>query len=127
MKKNLNNFIFKSLIVFASVLGIIFISKFFIFSDNYDKEDFANEFSKRYAIYSLEIPENIEFAGEPVPLEFFDVKEGLDNELIINTYLQSNTIMIIKRMERFFPIIEPILKRNNIPDDFKYVAVIERI
>lgn len=125
MKKNLNNFIFKSFIVFASVLGIVFISKIFIFSDNYDKEDFENEFSKRYAVYSVEIPEHLEFAGETVPLEYFDVKESVDNELVINTYLQSSTIMIIKRMERFFPVIEPILKKNNIPDDFKYVAVIE--
>lgn len=72
-----------------------------------------------------EIPEKMDFAGEKVPLEFFDVRESLDRELIVNTYWHSSTILLLKRAYRFFPVIEPILKKNNIPDDFKYLAVIE--
>jgi membrane-bound lytic murein transglycosylase D len=74
---------------------------------------------------SIELPEAISFAGEEVPLEIPDVKERLDKELHINTYWHNNTIFLLKRAHRWFPVIEPILKENGIPDDFKYLALIE--
>lgn len=51
--------------------------------------------------------------------------EGFDRELSSFTYFHSTTMLLIKRANRYFPIIEPILKANGIPDDFKYLAVIE--
>ena len=78
-----------------------------------------------YNIYALDMPKNLNFAGENVPLEIEDVKERFDRELLINTYWQSNALLLIKRANKFFPIIEPILKKNNVPDDFKYLALIE--
>lgn len=74
---------------------------------------------------SFDVPKNITFAGEPVPLELADVKERLDKELQSNTYFHSNTIFLIKRASRWFPQMEKILKANNIPDDFKYLPLIE--
>jgi len=71
------------------------------------------------------LPKSISFAGEETPLEIFYVKEGLDKELLINAYWHSSTIMLLKKANRWFPLIEPILKENNIPDDFKYLALIE--
>lgn len=65
------------------------------------------------------------FAAERVPVENFDVKERLERELIVNSYRHSTTILNLKNATRFFPVIEPILKENGIPDDFKYVAVAE--
>ncbi len=70
-------------------------------------------------------PEKLDFAGENVPLENFDVVEDLDREILANMYWQSRTLLFIKRANRYFPIIEPILKKNNIPDDFKYLAIAE--
>ena len=70
-------------------------------------------------------PTQIDFAGEPAPLTITDVKERLDKELLINANLHATTQLIIKRANRAFPVIEPILKRNGVPDDFKYLAVIE--
>lgn len=70
-------------------------------------------------------PTEIDFAGERTPLNLSDVNERFDKELLINTNLHSSTILVIKRANRAFPIIEPILKRNGVPDDFKYLAVIE--
>ncbi|AEW85867.1 murein transglycosylase [Flavobacterium columnare] len=70
-------------------------------------------------------PIKIDFCGEEVPLDIPDVRERLDRELVINEYMHGSTILIIKRAYRFFPIIEPILAKNNVPDDFKYLAVIE--
>lgn len=78
-----------------------------------------------YQINSLPMPENLTFAGEPVPLTDPDIQERFDNELLSNVYFQSNALKLIKRAEQFFPIIEPILKENGIPDDFKYLAVAE--
>lgn len=78
-----------------------------------------------YNIYAVDLPEKMDFAGERVPLEIRDVRERFDRELLVNTYWQSNGLLLIKRAHKFFPIIEPILKKNNIPDDFKYLALIE--
>jgi membrane-bound lytic murein transglycosylase D len=74
---------------------------------------------------SFDIPKNITFAGEPVPLNLPDVHERLDKELQINTYLHSNTIFLIKRANRWLPQMQKILRAHNIPDDFKYLPLIE--
>lgn len=78
-----------------------------------------------YNIYAIDLPEKLDFAGERVPLEIRDVRERFDRELLVNTYWQSNGLLLIKRAHKFFPIIEPILKQNGVPDDFKYLALIE--
>ncbi|ALM48385.1 murein transglycosylase [Flavobacterium psychrophilum] len=70
-------------------------------------------------------PSEIDFAGEKAPLNVSDVRERFDRELLVNANLDATTKIIIKRANRAFPVIEPILKRNGIPDDFKYLAVIE--
>ena len=70
-------------------------------------------------------PSQIDFAGEKAPLNVSDVKERLDRELLVNANLDATTVLIIKRANRAFPVIEPILKRYGVPDDFKYLAVIE--
>ena len=70
-------------------------------------------------------PTSIDFAGEQAPLQISDVRERLDRELLVNANLDASTLLIIKRANRAFPIIEPILKKYNVPDDFKYLAVIE--
>lgn len=74
---------------------------------------------------TIPLPEEIDLAGEPVPLHIDDVKERLDKELHINSYWHNNTIFLFKRANRWFPVIEPILKKNGVPDDFKYLALIE--
>ena len=76
-------------------------------------------------VYPIEIPANLSFSEEVVPLTQPDIKERLDKELLVNTYWQSNMLMMIKRANRYFPQIEKILAEEGIPDDFKYLAVIE--
>lgn len=70
-------------------------------------------------------PTKVDFAGEETPLQITDVRERLDRELLINANLDATTLLIIKRANRVFPIIEPILAKYGVPDDFKYLAVIE--
>jgi membrane-bound lytic murein transglycosylase D len=74
---------------------------------------------------SLKLPDSVTFAGEKMPLDNFDTRESLEREIITTAYRHSSTILIVKRASRFFPIIERILRENNIPDDFKYLAVAE--
>jgi membrane-bound lytic murein transglycosylase D len=71
------------------------------------------------------IPAEVNFCGEPVPLSYFDVKESLEKELIVNSFWHSQTILFLKKAPRYFSEIEPILKENNIPEDFKYLMVAE--
>jgi hypothetical protein len=71
------------------------------------------------------IPDNVSFAGEKMPLDNFDTRESLDREILTSAYRHSSTIMIIKRANRYLPVIENILKMNNIPDDFKYLVAAE--
>jgi len=71
------------------------------------------------------LPDSADFAGEPVPMDIFYVREQFDRDLTVNTYWHSNTLLSLKRAARWFPVIEPILARNGIPDDFKYLALIE--
>ncbi len=73
----------------------------------------------------VEIPASMVFAGETISLKNFDVRESLDRELLVNSYFQSQTILYLKRSVRYFHLIEPILKKNNIPDDFKYLSLAE--
>lgn len=81
--------------------------------------------SESYEIKALKIPKHIELAGETVPLDDYEVKERLDRELLVNTYWQSNLLLLIKRANKFFPLIEPLLKKYDLPDDFKYLCVAE--
>ncbi len=74
---------------------------------------------------SFRIPTEMSFAGERVPLHITDVRERLDRELQINSYLHSSTLFIIKRANRWLPEFEKILKENGIPEDFKYLPLIE--
>lgn len=110
--------------VVVTVLGIlIFVNP--LKSDLVDEENTLEEPKKSYTIFPVKIPEIVEFAGERVPLDQVDVSEALDRELLVNTYWQSQTLLFLKRANRYFPDIEKILKQYNIPDDFKYLAVAE--
>lgn len=89
--------------------------------DNKNKEEHYNF----YQISGAKIPDRILFAGEPTPIDKFYVREALDKEMQVNTYWHSSTLLLLKRANRWFPVIEPILEKNGIPADFKYLALIE--
>lgn len=90
-------------------------------TDENQKERLVND----YNVYAIPVPDNLEFAGEPVPVESPDIYERMDRELLVNTYWQSNAFLLIKRANKYFPVIEPILAEYGVPDDLKYIAVIE--
>ena len=113
---------FTLLLMFTAYMG----ARMYIFSgDPDDSLSHQQAFNKHYKIFSLVSPPRIGFAGEQTPLHLADVQEKLDRELLVNTYWQSQTMLFLKRANRYFPIIEPILKAHGIPEDFKYLALVE--
>lgn len=126
------------ILVITSLIVIFTLLRLFIFSSeptkiNDDENETAfnkdtnieNPNIKYYRNFAVKIPDNIDFAGEKVPIRRYHVRESLDLELLKNTYWHSNTILMFKRAYRYFPVIEPILKKNKIPSDFKYLPLIE--
>ena len=75
--------------------------------------------------HDIELPEKMDFCGEEVPLDLFYVRERLERELLVNTYRHSATILLLKRTTRWFPVMEPLMEQYGLPDDFKYLAMIE--
>lgn len=104
--------------------AIFFLLNFYVQVEE-SKNNSQEKYPQNYQIVTPPVPESIEIFGEEVPLEDIDVRERLEREIIVNTYWHSYTILILKRAQRWFPIIEPILEKNDIPDDFKYISVIE--
>ncbi|MCB0465005.1 MAG: lytic transglycosylase domain-containing protein [Aequorivita sp.] len=88
-------------------------------------ENFEKKLVNDYNVYALPLPEKMDFAGEAVPLKNPDIRERMDRELLVNTYWQSNGLLLFKRANKYFPQIEPLLKKYGLPDDFKYLAVAE--
>ncbi len=120
--------IFKNTLFTVAILTCAYITaQLFNYSKQLDKnqEHLETDYMDKYNVYALKLPNKLYFANEEVPLDRWDVKESLDRELLVNTYWQSQTLLFLKRANRYFPIIEPILKEEGIPDDFKYVALIE--
>lgn len=87
--------------------------------------DHQRHFNESYKVFSLTLPNELSFCGERVPLERIDVRERLDRELLVNTYWQSNTLLAHKRAARWFPLFEEVLEREGVPEDMKFLALIE--
>ena len=75
--------------------------------------------------HDIELPESMTFCGEEVPLDLFFVRERLERELLVNSYLHSSTLLLLKRTTRWFPVMEPLMEKYGLPEDFKYLAMIE--
>lgn len=76
-------------------------------------------------VSAVEIPVSLSFAGELVPLSNYDTRESLEREVLVTSFMHSRTMIALLSTQRYFPIIEPILKKNGIPEDFKYLCMAE--
>ena len=108
---------------FKFIFLILLFSGFNFYMRSQVSETIIN--NKKLKVFALKSPNNLDFCGEKVPINFSDIKERLDRELLVNTYWQSNMMLLIKRANKWFPKIEAILNEEGVPDDFKYLAVIE--
>ena len=112
------------LIIFA----LLIVATMLVFAVLHQKnpaKDYREVAQRSYRIFIPECPAKEDFAGEKMPLDLFYVKESLDREIMINTFMHASTILMFKRANRWFPLIEPILKKNKVPDDFKFLALAE--
>ncbi len=118
---------YKHLFAIPALMLLVIMLKLFNFSadDAVTDEDYRSYFTSNYKVFGITIPKDINFCGEILPVDDFTVHESLERELLVNTYWQSQTVLLHKRAARWFPIIEPILKANGVPDDMKYIALAE--
>lgn len=115
------SFFKKSLLL---VVGAVFLMSFIPpqtirSTESHSDQDTSTEYS------CIDIPASIDFCGTTIDLTRFDRRERMDRELLAFRYMHSTSLQILKRANRYFPIIEPLLQANGIPDDFKYLMVIE--
>ncbi|NDV59172.1 lytic transglycosylase domain-containing protein [Bacteroides sp. 519] len=120
MKKKLTNITF--ILLCGAFIGI---TPLVVSSYMKPKQQEPEKSELPYAVVSPVIPASVNFAGQEVDLTRYDRRERMDRELNAFTYMHSTTTLLIKRANRFFPVIEPLLRANGIPDDFKYLMVIE--
>ncbi len=118
--KKISSGIIYALALTGTITLFVFAKKYYSATEKYN-----NLIDSTYSVYALPLPDTISFAGERVPLENFDVRESLDKEIHKITYWHSETFLYLKRAHRYFPEIEKILKKNGIPEDFKYLPVAE--
>jgi hypothetical protein len=113
------------ILVFGGSVICAFLLVFFAFSPAFPVTGNPPADSQPPKTGSPFFPDSPSFAGERVPVELFDVHESLERELMVNMNFHSNTLQYLKRSHRYFPVIEKILSANGIPDDFKYLSLIE--
>lgn len=113
-------------IILSSALLLVLLMTFCGFRVQENNHDGPSRILEEGHYYKLPpLPDTLSFMGEPVPLSRFDVRESLERELLVNSYFHSQTIRFIKLAPRFFRIIDPILKEEGVPADFRYLAVAE--
>lgn len=117
-------------IALASILWVTLIAIGFYFYQPAEEPDTEPSIVYKKAepknvVVTYQAPEQMYFAGEEVPLHVPDVRERFDREMHVNLYFHSNTILMLKRAQRWLPTIGKILKKNGIPEDFKYLPLIE--
>lgn len=111
------------LLLLIPIIGLLF--SFFSFQIPKTATGNTNNALTGEGVTAPLIPTEVDFAGELLPMDNFDAKERFDRELISNCFRHSSTLLFLKKANRYFPIIEPILAKHGVPDDIKYLAVAE--
>lgn len=112
----------KTYLSLVSWVLISFLIKFITFAPLQSNLDYSNS---NFKVLGLNIPINLQFADERVPLNDYEIKESLEKEFFANKSWKNSSIALFNKAQKWFPLIEPILKKEGVPDDFKYVAIIE--
>jgi len=122
----MNKIFLKEIKSTKKITSLIILIVFIFLSFGISKSRFITHGTEStYKIYPISIPNKVFFAGEEMILDEDDLIERMDKEFLVNAYWQSNTILLIKRANKYFPQIEKILISEGVPTDFKYLALIE--
>ncbi|MCX6329326.1 MAG: lytic transglycosylase domain-containing protein [Bacteroidia bacterium] len=122
VKPNRKTILTASILVSTIIIIFLIAQSFYGFTTTPSEKILQDTF---YLNKPYKLPDNVTFAGEKMPLDNFDTRESLERELLTSAYRHSSTMLIIKKANRYLPVIEKILKKNDIPDDFKYLAAAE--
>lgn len=112
----------KVLMYFCFFLAGYFILRIYFYTPAENKLSYSNN---NFYVLGVNIPSTLDFCGEKIPSNNFEIKKNLEKEFFSNSYWKSNSGILFAKAQKWFPYIEPILKKEGVPDDFKYVAVIE--
>jgi len=118
----------KAIFVILGVVAVMLVLSAHESANSEEQQSYdeaTDEFAAKYRIAMPPIPDTIMLCGELVPQEQWEVRERLEREVLSNTYWQSNTLLLLKRSGKYFPLIERVLREEGVPDDFKYLAVAE--
>lgn len=118
-------FFIRLLSISAAIIASVLVVNMFTSSTLKENDDKSNQPSDDIHSTCVPMPANLDFCGEAVPLDRQDVIEALDRELLVNTYFHSQTILFLKRSQRYYPVLERLLKEYGVPEDFKYLCTIE--
>ncbi|WP_317896682.1 lytic transglycosylase domain-containing protein [Aurantibacillus circumpalustris] len=117
----LNNFS-RSFLLFLLLVVVYILVKTYVIAPKPNTVSYTNN---NFYVLDLNIPANLEFCGEKIPSNNYRIKKGLEKEFFNTSYWKNNSLALFQKAQRWFPYIEPILKQKGVPDDFKYLCVIE--
>lgn len=117
----------KGIIISLFVIFLIVYSSGFYYyvKTDSDKKIYKDYFSSNQRLFELNLQKNLNFAGEIIPQIDFKIKESADQAFLLTATMRSSMALLITKSNRWFPVIGPILKKNGIPDDIKYIALAE--
>lgn len=118
-------FIYFSFVILAGIVMFIFLRQTSVSNVKVNDEVFHALRERKYAIFSLPLPDTLTFAGEPVPIDNIFVREALEREVLAIAYWHSRTLLILKRSYRYFPLFLEIFQQYGIPEDFCFLAMAE--
>ncbi len=128
MKTGFVRYLMMKKYIIVILLLVLLIPGFLLFSKwkkGVSEAEYQAAIARNLSVYALELPDTASFAGEAVPMDLFYVREAYDREMLTNVYWHSSTLLMFKRANRFLPDIEQILREEQLPDDIKYIALIE--
>lgn len=109
-------------VIFVALSFIYFILRTFIYSPTKNEISYTNN---NFYVLDLSIPADLDFCGEKIPSNNYEIRDDLEKEFFSSAYWKTNSMVLFRKAQKWFPYIEPILKQEGVPDDFKYLAVIE--
>lgn len=112
----------RPIILLFIFIGIYAILKTFVYYPGTNLVSYSNN---NFYVFDLAIPSDLHFCGEKIPSNNLDIRKDLEKEFFSSNYWKNNSRLLFNKAQRWFPYIEPILKAEGVPDDFKYLCVIE--